>query len=85
MIKYARFKAEQDSVPIASIVPFCLQCYTQAKWRLWQRTETGYDTEGYGKIYAGNIMIGAHPKQGNSGADRNERHGHQILKEVQQS
>ena len=35
-------------------------------------TETGYNTQSYGQIYAGNIVTWAHPKKSNSGAEWSE-------------
>ena len=44
------------------------------------RTETGYHTEGSGKILGGNIDVWAHPKLGNLEAKRSEGYDHEVPK-----
>ena len=44
----------------------------QVNHGLPQRTETDYNTKGYGKIHTGNIIAWDHLKQGNSGVERSE-------------
>ena len=45
-----------------------------------ERSEIGYGTEGYGKIYAGNIVTWAIPKLRNSRAEWSEGNDRGILK-----
>ena len=45
-----------------------------------ERTATGYDTEDYRKIYAENIVVWAHLKQGNLEAEQSEAYENIVLK-----
>ena len=45
-----------------------------------QTKQTGYSTEGYGKIHARNILVWGHAEQGNSGAEWCVEHDHWVQK-----
>ena len=45
-------------------------------------TKTGYSTEDYGKIHAGNTVAWEHPKRGNSGVEWSKGSDHIVPKTV---
>ena len=58
-------------MPISLIAPFCLRCYNQSCLPQKKKKKKGTltDTKSDGNIHAGNIVVLAHPKVGDSGAE----------------
>ena len=70
-------------MPISSIAPFfsChIICEENVGCHEEERTETGYNTEGYEKIHTGNIVTWGHPKWGNLRGEWSEGWDWRLLK-----